>query len=205
MRPAGKARRARIPGVFERGATQPDGMQRRPNAAGLSPRAASQEGPPRRRDRRWRLRVDCSDRHRRDRVRLNGRIRPELDPWLNPCAHARSSATSPCTDAAARPPAPARLLQETPDSATKVGLAGTFLRALCARVCATRHLLKPMSVRSRQVSALDAVVVAHFTMTVAFGRRCIPSRGVARRSNIPDILRRRALRDGRLGALGASP
>src|SRR5271169_1888899 len=40
MRPAGKARRVRIPGVFERGATQPDGMQRRPNAAGLSPRAA---------------------------------------------------------------------------------------------------------------------------------------------------------------------
>src|SRR5437667_10689794 len=41
MRPAGKARRARIPGVFERGATQPAGMQRRPNAAGVSPRAAS--------------------------------------------------------------------------------------------------------------------------------------------------------------------
>src|SRR6266566_5138628 len=54
MRPAGKARRARIPGVFERGATQPapgpptrqprwggGGMQRRPNAAGLSPRAAT--------------------------------------------------------------------------------------------------------------------------------------------------------------------
>src|SRR2546425_7778314 len=40
MRPAGKARRAIIPGVFERGATQPDGMQRRPNAAGVSPRAA---------------------------------------------------------------------------------------------------------------------------------------------------------------------
>src|SRR5207247_11162807 len=53
MRPDGKARRARIPGVFERGATQPDpgpptrqprwgggGMQRRPNAAGVSPRAA---------------------------------------------------------------------------------------------------------------------------------------------------------------------
>jgi hypothetical protein len=29
----------RIPGVFERGATPPGGMQRRPNAAGLSPRA----------------------------------------------------------------------------------------------------------------------------------------------------------------------
>src|SRR6266516_8031937 len=41
MRPAGKARRARIPGVFERGATQPDGMQRRPNAAGVSPRAVN--------------------------------------------------------------------------------------------------------------------------------------------------------------------
>src|SRR5439155_8862517 len=39
MRPDGKARRARIPGVFERGATQPAGMQRRPNAAGVSPRA----------------------------------------------------------------------------------------------------------------------------------------------------------------------
>src|SRR5881409_3754237 len=42
MRPAGKARRARIPGVFERGATQPAGMQRRPNAAGVSPRAAKE-------------------------------------------------------------------------------------------------------------------------------------------------------------------
>src|SRR5438093_12722469 len=39
MRPDGKARRARIPGVFERGATPPAGMQRRPNAAGISPRA----------------------------------------------------------------------------------------------------------------------------------------------------------------------
>src|SRR6202043_665980 len=29
----------RIPGVFERGATPPGGMQRRPNAAGPSPRA----------------------------------------------------------------------------------------------------------------------------------------------------------------------
>src|SRR5713226_2547078 len=40
MRPAGKARRPRISGIFEGGATQPDGMQRRPNAAGLAPRAA---------------------------------------------------------------------------------------------------------------------------------------------------------------------
>jgi hypothetical protein len=39
MRPDGKARRVRISGIFERGATQPGGMQRRPNAAGLSPRA----------------------------------------------------------------------------------------------------------------------------------------------------------------------
>src|ERR1700676_555318 len=41
MRPDGKARRVRIPGVFEREATPPGGMQRRPNAAGLSPRTAS--------------------------------------------------------------------------------------------------------------------------------------------------------------------
>jgi hypothetical protein len=39
-RPGGKARRPRIPAVFERGATPPPGMHRRPNAAGLSPRAA---------------------------------------------------------------------------------------------------------------------------------------------------------------------
>src|SRR5947207_1482806 len=41
--PAGKARRTRISGIFERGATQPDGMQRRPNAAGVSPRAAGRQ------------------------------------------------------------------------------------------------------------------------------------------------------------------
>ena len=41
MRPAGKARRVRISGIFERGATQPDGMHRRSNAAGLAPRAAT--------------------------------------------------------------------------------------------------------------------------------------------------------------------
>src|SRR5688572_10762465 len=40
MRPDGKARRPRIPGVFEGGATPPAGMQRRSNAAGLAPRAA---------------------------------------------------------------------------------------------------------------------------------------------------------------------
>ena len=44
-RPAlGQARRVRIPPVFERGATPPGGMQRRPNAAGLSPRAARSFG-----------------------------------------------------------------------------------------------------------------------------------------------------------------
>jgi hypothetical protein len=40
-RPAGKARRPRIPGVFERGATQPPGMHRPSNAVRLSPRAVS--------------------------------------------------------------------------------------------------------------------------------------------------------------------
>src|SRR6266576_430338 len=38
------ARWGAIPGVFERGATQPAGMQRRPNAAGVSPRAAKGAG-----------------------------------------------------------------------------------------------------------------------------------------------------------------
>ncbi len=40
MRPAGKARRPRISGIFEGGATPPGGMQRRPNAGELPPRAA---------------------------------------------------------------------------------------------------------------------------------------------------------------------
>src|SRR5947207_6308780 len=44
-RPAGKARRPRIPGVFERGATQPAGMHRPSNAARLSPRAAKPRAP----------------------------------------------------------------------------------------------------------------------------------------------------------------
>src|SRR5436309_8390197 len=45
-RPAGKARRLRIPPVFEGGATQPPGMHRPSNAARLLPRAAmAQEKP----------------------------------------------------------------------------------------------------------------------------------------------------------------
>ena len=43
-------------------------------------------------------------------------------------------------------------------------------------------------------------LVLTFIITVAFGRRCIPPRGVARRSNTPGILPPRALRDGRLDA-----
>jgi len=48
-------------------------------------------------------------------------------------------------------------------------------------------------------------LVLTFINTVAFGHRRIPPRGVARRSNTPGILAPRALRSGRLGALGASP
>ena len=44
MRLIGKTRQGRIPAVFDRGATQPGGMQRRSNAAGLSPRAACSPG-----------------------------------------------------------------------------------------------------------------------------------------------------------------
>src|SRR6266851_2540020 len=48
IRPAGKARRPRISGIFEGGATQPDGMERRSNADGVAPRAAGRcEGAPR--------------------------------------------------------------------------------------------------------------------------------------------------------------
>ena len=40
-RPAGKARRPRISGIFEGGATQPAGMHRRSNADGVAPRAVN--------------------------------------------------------------------------------------------------------------------------------------------------------------------
>ena len=40
-RPAGKARRPRISGIFEGGATQPVGMHRRSNADGVAPRAVN--------------------------------------------------------------------------------------------------------------------------------------------------------------------
>ena len=43
-RPRGKARRGRILGICNRGATQPRGMHRRSNAAGLSPRAPGRRG-----------------------------------------------------------------------------------------------------------------------------------------------------------------
>src|SRR5205814_9715716 len=43
-----------------------------------------------------------------------------------------------------------------------------------------------------------AGLVLTFINTVAFGRRCIPPRGVARRSNTLGILPPRALRGGRL-------
>lgn len=42
-------------------------------------------------------------------------------------------------------------------------------------------------------------------MEAAFGQRCIPPGGVAPPSNIPDIVGRRALLSGRIGALGAAP
>jgi len=43
-RPDGKARRLRISGIFEGGATQPAGMHRRSNADGVAPRAARARG-----------------------------------------------------------------------------------------------------------------------------------------------------------------
>src|SRR5439155_15346242 len=67
MRPDGKARRARIPGVFERGATQPAGMQRRPNAAGVSPRAAKQRLDRARPDRAIVNLIDLEEYHASER------------------------------------------------------------------------------------------------------------------------------------------
>jgi putative heme-binding domain-containing protein len=50
-----------------------------------------------------------------------------------------------------------------------------------------------------------AALAARGETPAAFGRRCIPADCVAPPSNIPDILRRRALSSGRLAALGATP
>jgi hypothetical protein len=45
--------------------------------------------------------------------------------------------------------------------------------------------------------------VQYLRNLLAFGRRCIPARCVARRLNIPDIRPPRALRAGRTAGLGA--
>ena len=47
-------------------------------------------------------------------------------------------------------------------------------------------------------------LVSPLRSSFAFGRRCIPPGGVARRSHIPDMLPPRALPAGRLAALGAT-
>ena len=52
---------------------------------------------------------------------------------------------------------------------------------------------------------LQAGLVARFTITVAFGRRCIPAGCVARRFHTPGMRAPRAWPAGRLDALGASP
>jgi hypothetical protein len=54
MRPAGKARRLRILSIFEGGATQPDGMQREPNATRLRGRDTSIQLEP---TRQWSLAI----------------------------------------------------------------------------------------------------------------------------------------------------
>src|SRR6266446_1603280 len=76
------------------------------------------------------------------------------------------------------------------------------------RLAPTRHLLKPMSQRMKQVfagSALEAVLAARGESLAAFDERCIPAGGVAPPSNTPGILSRRALPAGRLARLGATP
>jgi hypothetical protein len=47
-------------------------------------------------------------------------------------------------------------------------------------------------------------LVLTFLIMAAFGRRSIPAGGVAPRSNMPNILGRRALPAGRIGTLDAS-
>jgi hypothetical protein len=47
------------------------------------------------------------------------------------------------------------------------------------------------------------MLVQYLRNLSAFGRRCIPSGGVAPPSNMPNILGRRALPAGRIGDLGA--
>ena len=78
-RPAGKARRWKIPGVFDGGATPPGGMHRSSNAAGLPPRAAS--SPP------------CAPgtrdeaRTTRDELASGGGQVPAVGDGQRPCAH----------------------------------------------------------------------------------------------------------------------
>ncbi len=74
------------------------------------------------------------------------------------------------------------------------------------------HVNRPASLSGPGAPASQGglpVLVARFTITVAFGRRCIPPRAAmvfsSAGSNTPGIVLPRALRAGRLDALGASP
>src|SRR5713226_1470598 len=60
------------------------------------------------------------------------------------------------------------------------------------------------STRAQDNTGVTADIAARGATRSAFERRCIPSGCVAPPSNIPDILGRRALPDGRIAALGAT-
>ena len=89
-RPAAKARRARIPPVFERGATQAPGMQRASNAARLAPRVARPPGalmPAR--TRAARAVPPCAGTPGRDAAAVTGR-RPPRDSRFSGASTSRS-------------------------------------------------------------------------------------------------------------------
>ena len=66
--------------------------------------------------------------------------------------------------------------------------------------------MEPRSIRRDLMPAASRLTFEPISrIGPAFGRRCIPSGGVATPSHTPGMLGRRALPDGRLTALGAAP
>ena len=227
MRPDRKARRVRIPAVFERGATPRAGMQRRPNAAALSPRAAELHAPhgtgfpawPRWLGvgsvgtSCWVVFLEGLDGH--DPLFLQVKqARPSVLGAVYGAGCCTLSRRAGRSSARGQHPWPEKVIrhfsvQMRSDSGSLDDAIETSLEQIGVRVLWVNGFAElPGRLAALHTSTgVDwrARIAARGGSPAAFGCRCIPAGYVAPSSHIAHILGRRALPAGRLGTLGATP
>ena len=166
MRPSDKARRGRIPAVCGRGVTPAGGMQRRSNAAGLSPRAASSR--PRPRLYPWRCRV--------------------LAPFAVDQAACLRADGEQRVDSSASSDSVGWTVTDTCTTATKIGVGARMRAGLRASNRRARHL--PM----RYETGLPSSVIRFRTLHASTAsRRCPDELRARRQSPTIDLYRKNAL------------